>query len=131
MNMSREDRQRGQQKAVEVRNTRRAELAEKRQTVDKLIDWADRERLPIAAMGTALALMQAIYDDLQQLPPAGTPLDMLRKAETAKILHGIGRLELGESTSNTLTATVDPDALAQRLAKLRGAESPEHGATST
>ena len=131
MNMSREQRQEAQKRSTEVKNQRRLELARRREVVDTVTDWSDREQLPIAALSTVLKLMASISEDLEHLEPSTSALDLQRKAEAAKTVHSLMRLELGESTSNTLTASVDPDALAARLARLRGAESPEPGASST
>ena len=131
MNMSREQRIEGQRKGAEAKNQKRLELAQRRQVVDTVTDWSSREELPIAALSTVLALMRSISEDLEHLEPSTSALDLQRKAEAAKTVHSLMRLELGESTSNTLTATVDKDELAARLARLRGAESPEHGASST
>ena len=131
MNMSREDRQRGQARGAEAKNQKRLELAQRRQVIDTVTDWSTREQLPIAALSTVLKLMRSISEDLEHLEPSTSALDLQRKAEAAKTVHSLFRLEMGESTSNTLTASVDPDALAQRLARLRGAESPDPGPSST
>ena len=131
MNMSREQRQEGHRKSVEAKNQRRLELAQRRQVVDTVTDWSSREQLPIAALDTVLRLMNAVNDGISELPAITSALDVQRLAEAAKTVHSLMRLELGESTSNTLTASVDPDALAQRLARLRGAESPDPSASST
>jgi hypothetical protein len=42
-----------------------------------------------------------------EIPVPQTPLDRLRLAETARILHTIGRLESDESTSNVAHAKVE------------------------
>lgn len=122
MNMSKEARQAGQQKSVETRIANRNDRAARAQMVDRILDHQEREKLPIAAMTSALRLMEAITTDLQQLGPAESRLDLLRMAETAKILHGIGRLELGESTANTLTVAVPREELEARLARLRATD---------
>lgn len=118
MNMSKEDRQKGQRASVQKRNAHRTELAQRRQAVDKLIDWADRENLPNAALAATLTAIQRGAQALDAVP-LETALDVLRSAEAARIWHSLMRLELGESTSNVATAAVNPEELAARLAKVR------------
>ena len=130
MNMSREQRQEAQRRSVEVRNAKRNDLAEKHQAVAQIVDWSERENLSKAALSATLTAIQRGTNALEHVE-LETALDVLRTAEAARIWHSLMRLELGESTSNTLTASVDPDALAQRLARLRGAESPDPGSSST
>jgi len=130
MNMSREQRQEAQRRSVEVRNAKRNDLAEKHQAVAEIVDWSQRENLSKSALEATLTAIQRGTNALEHVE-LETALDVLRTAEAARIWHSLMRLELGESTSNTLTATVDPDALAQRLARLRGAESPDPGSSST
>lgn len=122
MNMSREQRQEGQLAGARAKIEKRNDRAARAQLVDSILDHQEREKLPIAALSSALRLMEAITTDLQQLGPAETRLDLLRMAETAKILHGIGRLELGESTANTLTVAVPREELEARLARLRATD---------
>ena len=119
MNMSREQRQAGQLKGVEAKNRKRLELAKSREVVDTLTDWSDREQLPITALSTIMALMRSIENDLEHLEPATTALDLQRKAEAAKTVHSLFRLEMGESTANTVSVQVSKDELEARLAKLR------------
>jgi len=128
--MSREQRQEAQRRSVEVRNAKRNDLAEKHQAVAEIVDWSQRENLSKSALEATLTAIQRGTNALEHVE-LETALDVLRTAEAARIWHSLMRLELGESTSNTLTATVDPDALAQRLARLRGAESPDPGSSST
>ena len=130
MNMSREDRQKGQQRGTETKNRQRIERASRAEIVDRVVDWSQREELSNSALSATLTAIQRGTAALEHVE-LETALDVLRTAEAARIWHSLMRLELGESTSNTLTASVDPDALAQRLARLRGAESPDPGSSST
>ena len=128
--MSREQRQKGQQRGTETKNRQRIERASRAEIVDRVVDWSQREELSNSALSATLTAIQRGTRALEHVE-LETALDVLRTAEAARIWHSLMRLELGESTSNTLTATVDPDALAQRLARLRGAESPDPGSSST
>jgi len=130
MNMSREQRQKGQQRGTETKNRQRIERASRAEIVDRVVDWSQREELSNSALSATLTAIQRGTAALEHVE-LETALDVLRTAEAARIWHSLMRLELGESTSNTLTASVDHDALAQRLARLRGAESPDPGSSST
>ena len=130
MNMSREQRQEAQRRSTEVKNRNRLERAAKADIVHRVVDWSERENLSISALKATVTAIQRGTNALNDVP-LETALDVLRSAEAARIWHSLMRLELGESTSNTLTASVDPDALAHRLARLRGAESPDSDATPT
>ena len=52
------------------------------------------------------------------LPPVESALDALRYVELMAKAQTIARLELGESTSNALTLSVDPAQLLERLSIL-------------
>ncbi len=54
-----------------------------------------------------------------ELPPATSALEARHYIEAASTALKLMRLELGESTANTITANVDLDALAERIAKLK------------
>lgn len=117
MNMSREQRIAGQQKGANTKTQQRLERAQRAQVVDQVVDWSQRENLSISALNAALTMIHRASSALEDIEVA-TALDVERIANAAKTMHGLMRLELGESTSNVATAAVDPEILAARLAKV-------------
>lgn len=110
-----EAREAGKRSAEARRRNRDADL-ERRAQISRVMDVLDRESLGPFALAGAFALAYSAISG--EIPIPEKPVDRLRLAETAQILHRIGRLELGESTANTLSASMDSDR-AGRIADLR------------
>ena len=101
-------------RSVEIRRQRRDQAVQRQAEIEHIIEVLDHEQLGPFALTAALALAHNALSG--EMAPPETPLDRLRLAETAVLLHKIGRLEMGESTSNTVVAHVGPTALAEVLA---------------
>lgn len=96
--------------------------------VSDLVDELGAENIGPTLIGASLVLVNRVLSD--DLPEPENALDALRYAETAKVLFTMGRLASGQSTSNVLSASVDPASLAQRLANLE-ALTTRQGPTRT
>lgn len=129
MALTNADRAKGAEISQKVRQERILATAQRREVVDTVTSWADREQLPITAMQTVLTLMDAVQAGVANLPEANTALDVQRLAEAAKTVHSLMRLEMGESTSNVATSNVDKAELLARLGRIQ--ESPNDGPSST
>lgn len=112
-----------QAKSVEARRRNREAVEARKDQVAAIVAELDRTQLGPVALAVALKLALAVVAG--DIPIPRDALERKRLAETAEILHRIGRLELGESTSNAVTLTgdlADLDAkradLAAQLAKL-------------
>ena len=103
-------------RSAEVRRQNREAKAERQAEVARITAELDRSHIGPFALQAALVLAEAaILGDIQ---PPENALERKRLAETAEILHRIGRLELGESTSNAAHATLDAATVAARYAEL-------------
>ena len=104
-------------KSAEVRAAKRAELNARRAQVERITSELDRTQIGPATLAAALTLAQAAIAG--DIPIPRDALERKRLAETAEILHRIGRLEMGESTANVEHAALSDVERASRLAALR------------
>jgi hypothetical protein len=87
------------------------------QAIDLLVaEFGGRGKLGEVAFASTMKLALAAVSG--EIAEPETPLDRLRLAEAARIVHNIARLEVGESTSNVARANVDLSTLQKRLAAL-------------
>jgi hypothetical protein len=115
-----------------LRRERRADRLRYAETLDYLMDtFGDRGGLGPLAFAATAQLMVAAVDG--EIPVPETALDRLRLAETARIAHGIARLEAGESTANSAVMRMDLspekaqeqlDGLVARIASLQESDGP-------
>lgn len=118
--LSNAQRSAGGKRSGEVRLAQSKVAAVEKQELATLLEWCDRAQLAPSFVAGALKL--AVMGAAGAVPEPESPKERLQLIEAAQALHKMARLEMGESTSNTLTGTVDtvdPDVLAQRLANLR------------
>ena len=103
-------------KSAAVRAAKRAELNARRAQVERITAELDRTQMGPATLAAALTLANACIQG--DIPIPENALERKRLAETAEILHRIARLELGESTSNSVTLTGDLADIDARRAEL-------------
>ena len=116
-----EQSRQGGLKRQEIARREKAERAVHQAELDRLLEWCDREQLAPSFVAGALRL--AVAGASGDIEPPTTPGERLKLIEAAQALHKMARLELGESTANTITANVDLDALAARIDRLRAAQA--------
>lgn len=109
---------------------RKLEEQQLAESVTAIIEPLAREHIGPELLRMALKLAEAASTAQVEV---STPLERKQTAETAQILHKMGRLELGESTANTATFDVTARdaqvaALKQRVAEL---DAEDQGPTST
>lgn len=92
---------------------RRAILAnaERVDLVDTLVDGLTDEDIGTNLLSSAVKLVNAAASG--EIPVPETPLERKQLADAAKVVHYMARLQLGESTSNVATRSVE-DARAER-----------------
>lgn len=100
-----------------VQAQKRAERAEHLARVDAILDTFDGEHLGPTTLAAALVLAKAAVRG--EIPIPANATERKKLAEAAEILHRIGRLELGESTSNTHTVSETAQDVAARLSDAR------------
>jgi hypothetical protein len=103
-------------RSAEVRKARAAEQAELRARYDAALEAFQGADIGPATLHAVAMLVQASVSG--NIPVPENALERKRLAETAEILHRIARLELGESTANTVTLTGDLADLDARRAEL-------------
>lgn len=109
----------------EVRRRNALERSQRAQAVDRIIDGLEVEQIAPLAYTAAMRMME--HAATAELPEVKSTLDLERIANASRTLFTVARLAAGESTANTLTlqaGAVDLEALAQRVANLRGTDSP-------
>ena len=132
-------------RSAEVRRQKRDDKRERSEQVARIVDTLDRAHLGPFTLMAALKLAEAAVSGDITVPQNARERKTL--AETAEILHRIGRLETDQSTANVAHATMDDASRAarlveieQRVALLRGVSeidtlrlvaSPELDATDT
>lgn len=113
----------GGQASGRARRARAIERAARAEIVDTITNGLEREQIGPALLQMAAKLA---HEAATAHITVDNAYERKATAETAKILHTMGRLELGESTNNTATFAVqgDRDAkvaeLEARLAAMRG-----------
>lgn len=103
-------------RSAAVRREKRDAQRERTEQLARILETLDRSQLGPFAIQGAMYLAQAAITG--EIPEPEDALERKRLIEAAELLHRIGRLEMGESTSNALHAAVDVDALATRRAEL-------------
>ena len=114
--LTREDASRGGIAAAPVRRRIALERMQRGELIEQLASWCEREEIGPFMLGAATYLAACAVSG--EIPTPESPLERLRMAEAARVLHGMGRLEMGESTSNAATMALDPSALLDRLSAL-------------
>ena len=108
-----------------VKNERQMQRARDYQAVVELLDGLEREAIEVLAFATVVNAGLALNN--APLPAPETSLDAERLASVMTTAQKILRLERGESTANTLSASVDPAYVTTLRARL--AELESRGAT--
>ena len=121
MSLTQEHRSQGGLASHRAWKQRQALQAVERAELDALLRWCDRENLAPSFVAGSLRL--AVAGASGVIEPPTTPGERLKLIEAAQALHKMARLELGESTANTITASLDIDALAARLDRLKAAQA--------
>ena len=109
-------------RSVQLRKQRNDAALQRRAEIEHIIETLDRDDLGPYTLAAALAAAHLALSG--ELEPPETVLDRLRLGELAQILQRIGRLELGESTSNAAHATVDASELASKRAAILAQLAP-------
>ena len=110
-------RRRGQQKSLEVRRQKAADRKAKAEVIRRVVSETDD--LAPAAFRTVLSIVDQVEQGMDVLQ-VNTPLDAHRLASTAEILHRIGRLASGQSTSNVAHAqAMSEEERRERMAYLQ------------
>ncbi len=110
---------------------RRAILAnaERAQLVDQTVELLDAEEIGTKMVQAAVNLIQAAAEGV--IPQPETPLERKQLADAAKVIYMMGRLELGQSTSNVAYATAgDRDAQLADIQRRAAALAAEQGSAS-
>lgn len=105
------------------------ELRARAEQVWQLADALDRADVAPFLLASSLILASKAVSG--ELPDPTSPLDSARYMEASQIAHKIARLEMGESTSNAASLRMDGgdlDAIAARIAALRGTQPATHTA---
>lgn len=114
----REAASRGGHKSVEVRRARVIQRAQRRALVDDLTAGMEAGSFGQEALEAALRGAETLRDALDRLP-VDDYLDATRAAQVTDTLFKLYRLATGQSTSNTLSGTVDSAVLTARLDEAR------------
>lgn len=128
MALTHEDRLKGAQRALEVRQERILERARRTQLVDRVV--SETEDLAPAALDAALRLVERLGRDGAELE-IETTLDAQRLANVAEIVHRISRLASGQSTANVAHASSEDRAARIAELKARLAQHDDDGTTTT
>lgn len=110
MALTESDQRKGGLKSVETRRRQALERAQTVELVDQVAEHMEREKIGPKFLQLAIELAERAGD--AQITPE-TALEVKQLVDAAHILHKMGRLELGESTANTITFAVDGDREAQ------------------
>lgn len=113
-----EDSRKGAQVAKQRHDERIAATAARRAFVDKLTDACKQGDIGQVTLTAAMDIVHRLLNGLDDVPIESS-LDVARLTQAAEVLYKVWRLETGQSTSNQLTASVDADLVAQRLAELQ------------
>jgi hypothetical protein len=113
------DRQKGASVANALKRARRQKLTQTAAEAYALMDSVGREGVTVGSVVATLGLSQLLINHEVAAPTTASELEAVAKA--LKIAHTIMRLEHGESTSNSATAHVDLDQLADKVSRLRDA----------
>lgn len=109
------------QKAEEDEGNRQLHLTEqraKRAYVDALVEEWQQGDIGQTALTAAFQALTTIAEAIPTIEITSS-LDLVRVAQAAEVFFKMYRLEAGLSTSNTLSASVDADQVATRLAALQ------------
>lgn len=125
------DHQRGGIRSGQARLRLRAERADRSAILGTVLNHLEREQIAPELLEHAVNLIRRASDADVDIRSAS---DVRHLAEAGKIIHGMARLELGESTANVAHASIQ-DRMAQaaelqaRLDALRAADQSERGHT--
>ena len=117
MPLDAEARRRGQQKSLEVRRQKAADRKAKAEVIRRVVSETDD--LAPAAFRTVLTIVDQVEQGIFDIE-VNNALDAHRLASTAEILHRIGRLATGQSTSNVAHAqAMSEEERRERMAYLQ------------